>query len=174
MEASLIASALVRDRVKLLGFIWAIVRDVHVADGLGQEAAELDVSKSEKINYEEHLIRWARKTARFKSLEALREKHRHAQPLDNDVLDLLEAHWTAADTQNVDEDIDHLRACVKELTPRAGEIVSLRYLKGMSSAQVADALNVTVASVYVAVARVHRALKECIRRRRLQVEGAGG
>lgn len=66
--------------------------------------------------------------------------------------------------------MDHLRACVDQLKPRAKEMVYLRYTERLSGIRVAEIAKMTVGSVYVSLARIHRTLQECIRLRRLKAE----
>src|SRR5690348_1188332 len=82
--------ALLRDRARLHGFIWAIVRDEDLAEDVLQEVMLLALAKRETIDSESQLPGWTRKAARFKSFEALRRKHATPVTLDDRVIDLLE------------------------------------------------------------------------------------
>jgi RNA polymerase sigma-70 factor, ECF subfamily len=93
MDANNLVRALIRDRAGLLGYIWAIVRDTHLADDVFQDVTVLAMERAAEIKDESHLLLWARRAARFKSLEALRKRTRQTIPLDEDVLELLEAEW---------------------------------------------------------------------------------
>jgi RNA polymerase sigma-70 factor (ECF subfamily) len=154
----------------LLGFVTAIVRDPHLADDVFQDVTLLAMRRAGRIRDLEHLLLWARKAARYKALEVLRARGRGCLPLDEDVLDALEAEWDAAGpdprTDGADEQVDDLRACVQRLSPRARRILHLRYGEGLSGSQLAETLAIGVASVYVALSRIHRALRECVARRR--------
>lgn len=169
MDSNVIVRALIRDRARLLGYIWAIVRDTHLTDDLFQDVTVLALERASEINDETHLALWARRAARFKALEALRKWRRPTVPLDADVMELLEAEW-GDDPGATGEDVEHLRACMAKLSPHARTILGLRYVEEVSGARVAEVMQVKVESVYVALARIHRALGECIRRRR----AAGG
>ena len=169
MDSNEIVRALIRDRARLLGYIWAIVRDTHVADDLFQDVTVLAMERATEIKDEQHLALWARRAARLKALEALRKRSRRPVPLDGDVIELLEAEWDGDDPHGTGEDIEHLRACMAKLSPHARAIIGLRYAEEVSGARVAEVMQVKVESVYVALARIHRTLADCIRRR-----GAGG
>ena len=166
MDANCIVRALIRDRARLLGYIWAIVRDHHIADDVFQDVTVLAMERAADIKDESHLLLWSRRTARFKALEALRKQPRQTVPLDNDVLELLEAEWDGNDPHATGEDIEHLRACMAKLSPHARTLLGLRYAEDVSGARVAEVMQVKVQSIYVALARIHRALGDCIRRRR--------
>lgn len=171
MDVNGVVRALIRDRARLLGYVWAIVRDHYLADDVFQDVTVLAMDRATEINDEKHLALWARRAARFKALEALRKHTRRAVSLDEDVLELLESEWDRGDPRDLGEDVEHLRACIEKLSPHAQSIISLRYAEEVSGARVAEVLEVKVESVYVALARIHRALGDCIRRRRAAPDG---
>jgi RNA polymerase sigma-70 factor (ECF subfamily) len=165
MDSNGIVRLLFRDRARLLGYVWAIVRDNHLADDVFQDVTVLAMERAAEINDEHHLSLWARRAARLKALEALRKRARTV-PLDDDVMDLLAAEWDGDDACAIGEDVEHLRACIARLSPHAQTILGLRYVEEVNGARVAEVMQVKVQSVYVALARIHRALGDCIRRRR--------
>ena len=170
MDADRIVRALIRDRAKLLGFVWAIVRNHHLADDVLQEVAVLAMERAAEIRDDEHLLLWSRKAARNKALEALRNRTHRMISLDEDVLESLETDWTHVDPLATNDEVDYLRACVERLTPRAQEMVQLRYTQGLTGIQVAEIIKVKVHSVYVSLTRIHQALEACIRRQRQAAE----
>jgi RNA polymerase sigma-70 factor (ECF subfamily) len=170
MDQNDVVRTLIRDRARLLGYVWAIARDPHLADDVFQDVTVLAMERAGEIADEKHLARWARRAARFKALEALRKRGRGAVPLADEVMDQLADGWDGDDPHAAGEDIEHLRACVQTLTPHARTLIGLRYAEEVSGARVAEVMRVKVRSVYVALARIHRALGDCVRRRR---EAAG-
>jgi RNA polymerase sigma-70 factor (ECF subfamily) len=166
MDSNHVVRVLIRDRARLLGYVWAIARDAHLAEDVFQDVTVLAMERAADIRDEPHLMLWARRAARFKVLEALRKRARRTVALDADVLELLEDEWD--DGSDAGEEIDHLRACLDNLTPQARTILGMRYVAGVSGARVAEVMDVKVQSVYVALARIHRALRDCIRGRRLR------
>ena len=165
MDPNDVVRALIRDRTRLLGYIWAVVRDHHMADDVFQDVTVLAMERAAEIKDEHHLALWARRAARFKALESLRKHARGTVQLDADVLELLAAEWGGDDPSATGEDIEHLRACMAKLSAHARTILGLRYTEGVSGARVAEVMQVKVQSVYVALARIHRALRDCLRRR---------
>ena len=174
MEPNSVVRALIRDRAKLLGYTWAIVHDPHLADDIFQDVTVLAIERAAEIKDEGHLLLWSRKAAHFKALEALRAKEYRMMSLDEDVLDLLEASWQGLDSVATADEANHLRRCIEQLTPKAKEIVHLRFTEGLSGIQVAEIVKLKVASVYVSLARIYRTLADCIRQRRLDVERVHG
>jgi DNA-directed RNA polymerase specialized sigma24 family protein len=74
MKPDSVVRVLIRDRAKLLGYIWAILRDSHLADDVFQDVTVLALEHAAEFNDDGHLLLWCRKAARFKALEILRSK----------------------------------------------------------------------------------------------------
>jgi RNA polymerase sigma-70 factor (ECF subfamily) len=172
MDKASVVRTLIRDRAKLLGFIWVMVRDHHAADDLFQDVTVLALEHCDEINDEHHLSVWCRKAARLKALEAVRRRQRKPAPLDDDLLQMIEDDWGAVDSITSRPEVDYLRGCVERLSPRARRVLHLRYVEGLSGARLASHADVgiEVKSLYVALSRIHRALHECITRKRLAAE----
>ena len=174
MKPDAVVRTLIRDRAKLLGYLWAILRDYHLADDVFQDVTVLAIQRAQEFNDDDHLLVWSRKTARFKALEVLRSKPFRTMSLNEDVLDLLTADWQLADSVSTQEEVDHLKACVDQLTPRSKEMLHLRFTEGLTGIQVAEALDLKVGSVYVALSRIYQALEKCIQQRRMEAGLANG
>jgi RNA polymerase sigma-70 factor (ECF subfamily) len=174
MKPDALVRVLIRDRAKLLGYIWAILRDHHLADDVFQDVTVLAIERAADFNDEGHLLLWSRKTARFKALEVLRGKPYRTMSLSEEVLDMLAQTWECADAMNTQDEAEYLKACVDQLTPRSQEILHLRYTEGLTGVQVAEAINVQVGSVYVALTRIYQTLEKCIQQRRVEAGQANG
>jgi RNA polymerase sigma-70 factor (ECF subfamily) len=155
---------LLRERVKLLAYILAIVRDAHLAEDLFQEVALLAVRKRDEIRDGGHLLAWMRLTARHLALKALRREHRYLL-LDEGLLDRLDEHWAEHDAASVPDLVEMLRQCLGRLSPHARRLVELRYGEGISGLRLAEVVNSRLNTVYVALSRIHRSLSDCIRGR---------
>jgi RNA polymerase sigma-70 factor (ECF subfamily) len=114
-----------------------------------------------------HLLLWARKAARFEALKLLRDRRRSKVALDADVLDLLDATWAGTDATDAAKETDHLKCCMEQLSPKAREILNLKYFQSADGARIAGILRTKVHSVYVTLTRIHKTLAECVERRRL-------
>jgi len=152
-----------RKRTILLAYIRAIVRDEHLAEDVFQEAVSVALASIEKIRDAEHWSAWMRQSARHRALNALRSRKRFV--LDPVLLDQLEGEW-AQEGEFDDPARAALRECVGKLTPNAQSLLRLRYSDGLSGTRLAEAVNRNLNTVYVAMSRIHRTLKECIEKRR--------
>jgi RNA polymerase sigma-70 factor (ECF subfamily) len=150
---------MLRKRTSLLAFIRAIVRDEHLAEDVFQEAISVALTSIDQIRDEEHWFAWMRRAARHRALNALRQRKRFV--FDSAVIDQLEAEW--ADEGSFDDpDRVALRACIGKLTSNAQSLLRLRYSERLSGEHLAAAVHRNLNTVYVALSRIHRTLKECV------------
>ena len=105
---------------------------------------------------------WLRRAARYKALEALREKSRAPSPFSDEVLDKLERHWEPYDEFAESTVAEMLRVCFRDLTDKQRRLLALRYATGLSSSQIAERLDMKVETVYRAITRAHRSLADCV------------
>lgn len=164
VDHEVLVRLLLGQRAMLLGYLSSLVRDAHLAEDLFQEIALVILKKGHELSDASGFPLWARKIARLEALNALRRKQRAPRPLDEAVLDVLDRQWEASD-ETASPAADALRACLQRLPPRSRQLVEMRYRDGVSGRALAEKVSQPVNTVYVTLARVHRALAECIRGR---------
>jgi RNA polymerase sigma-70 factor (ECF subfamily) len=155
---------LLRERVKLLAYIRAIVRDDHLAEDVFQEIAVLAVRKRHEIRDERHFLGWMRLASRHQALKVLRRRQHHLL-LDEALLDRLEEQWAEQDHDSSADLLEALRYCLDRLSPYAQNLVKLRYAEGVSGERLAEIVDRSLNTVYVALTRIHRSLGNCIKQR---------
>jgi len=154
---------LIRERVKLVGYIRAIVGNVHDAEDVFQQISVLVLRKSNEINDAEHFQAWMRSAARLEALNTARKKKRAAHTLDSQVIELLDPQWQRFDSIESSDLVEALRSCLAGLTENAREIVKLRYHENLTSSQIAKRLQRKTGTIYQAICRAHQTLAECVR-----------
>ena len=85
--------------------------------------------------------------------------------LDESVLELLDGEWAGENARPEGERIAALRQCLDQLPSRSRRMIQLRYFDERPCRDVAEGLGVTLDAVYQRLARVHRALRQCIEQR---------
>jgi RNA polymerase sigma-70 factor, ECF subfamily len=173
LQQDVVVQLLLKHRGKLLGAIRAMVADEHLAEDIFQEVSIAAVNKCGEITNLEHFAPWVRTAARLQALSALRNRNRLPRVLTEDVLDALEAHWRVFDTKPDADLTDALRACMERLSPYARQLIETRYTQGKRGNELATALRRSVNTVYVALTRVHHALRDCLRRQMTEEAGRG-
>lgn len=165
IDQDTIVRALLTERARLFAFIWSIVRDLHIAEDVFQEVSLLALNKREEIESAEALPHWFRGVARHKALKAIAAKGRSPVTLDDQLIEMMEPHWAAAEQSSASDAAEALRRCLGGLNENNRRLVTMRYAQGMSGVEVAKRLNRTAETVYKALSRVHNTLADCVRRR---------
>lgn len=165
LDEDTLARLLAREHNKLAAYAWSLVHDDHLVDDILQEMSIVAIRKRQEINDEQHLLAWLRITCRRTALDLLRRRNSRPHPLGEAALDLLDLEWSKRETTHTADVMEALRFCLDQLKPYARQLMELRHRDGMSSAGIAQLLGRNLASVHVAVSRVHRALGNCIRQR---------
>lgn len=164
VDRNLVIKTLLTDRVGLFSYIWTIVGDEHLAEDVFQEVSMLAIDKASQIEQAQTLGVWIRRSARNLALTALRQRGRDRHVFDDDLLDQLDADWRGYAAADETESIDALRDCLRKLTPRAQQVVRLRYVDGLSGPRLAEAMGRSLTAAYIAVSRANRSLADCVRR----------
>lgn len=165
LKTEQLVRVLMAERNKLLAYAWSIAGDFGLCEDVVQEVALLALDKGREVADEPRLKVWLRRTARFKTLEALRRKNKTPPPLSEDVLDKLESHWEPYDHRGELAEsaiTEMLRACFHRLTDKQRRLLSLRYAKQLRSSEIAERLQMKAETVYRAITRAHRSLADCI------------
>ncbi len=155
---------LIKERVKLIGYIRAIVGHADTAEDVFQQLSVLVLNKHDDIESVDHFMGWMRRAARLESLSTLRKTKRAPRSLDDNVAQLLDPHWERYDAVESNVMIDALRSCLDELTPNARKLIEMRYQQEMTSSKIAKQLDRKPETVYQAISRAHQSLAVCIRK----------
>jgi RNA polymerase sigma-70 factor (ECF subfamily) len=162
-DSDTLVRLLLSHRAAILGYVGSIVHDPHLAEDVFQEIALVVLRKGSALRSPSDFPVWVRKIARLEALSASRRLHRHPQPFDTNLLDLLDREWSASEPAEPSPRIEALRTCLERLSPQARELVELRYGKNLSGQTLADHRSQARNTVYVALTRIHQALLSCIR-----------
>ena len=156
---------LLSGRLLLLAYVRSIVRDPHMAEDIFQEVSLLALRKRAEVVDETHFQAWIRRAARLEAMNALRREKRQNQVLPEAVLDALDPHWENQRADLAERRAEWLAQCLTRLTDRARQIVVWRYGDGLAPQRLAERLERPINTVYVALARIHKTLGDCIRRK---------
>lgn len=154
---------MLRERPKVLAFIRAIVRDRHLAEDVYQEISITALEHRDEIRDEQHLQRWLRHVARNRAVNAYRKQQSSPLVFNDALVETLEDEWSDYDEVATSQTLSALDKCIERLSPYARRLVELRYSEGLTGKRLAEVINRKTTTVYVAIARIHRALGNCIR-----------
>ena len=161
---------LLRERLALTAYVATVARDYQLAEDVYQDVCVKAIVRREPFESSAHLLNWARTAGRNRAIDLLRARDGRYEGLSEDLLAALAAAWPEAPADGWRGRHEALARCMGELTPNNRQILQLRYFEGRSGRDVAELLGRKLETVYQALARIHKALGECIRLR-LATEG---
>jgi RNA polymerase sigma-70 factor (ECF subfamily) len=153
-----IVQVLLRERVRMMASATALVRDVHAADDIFQQVVLAALQAEETFRDRDHVVAWALRAARHRALDLA--SRRRLTPLPDDVLDQMEADWTAPGDWS--DQAEALHRCLARLAGPAREMLRMRYADGLTAVAIAERLRRTADAVYQTLSRAHRALRRCV------------
>lgn len=151
----------VRRQQAVLGYVSSLEPRLSDAQEIVQEVFLTVSRKAATWTEGTNFLAWACTIARYHTLDYQRKRSRGAAQLDDDVVDLVYAD-VPDDAEAFERESAALRNCLKQLAPRARELVRLRYHGGSTPEQIATRIGWTSASVRVALVRARAALRECM------------
>lgn len=156
---------LLEERLLLVAFIGMIARNYHLAEDIFQELCIKAIVRENAFESREHLLKWARISGKGRAINALRATSTQYDDLDAKTLEALADSWPDSQHLHADDPTEVLAGCLKELTEHNRRIVRMRYFEGYSGHEIAEMLGRKLSAVHQALARIHKTLGECIRRR---------
>jgi RNA polymerase sigma-70 factor, ECF subfamily len=161
---------LLANRIMLQGYITAITGDRTLSEDVFQEVSMVVMEKFATVTNAESFRPWVRSIARLQSLKAVNQRQAYNAFLSSDTIDQLDKAWDERERENPRTSTKTaLEKCVAKLTPKARELVQLRYRQNLSGQEIADHLGKPLNTIYVAISRIHRALSDCIRTKLTQM-----
>ena len=148
-----ITAVLLAERMSLTAFIASVTRLVR------------DVLRSPRW----HVVNWARMAGRNRAIDVMRSRDGKYVGLSEEMLAVLAQEWP--ERGRSEARYEALAHCLTQVTPNNRELLRLRYFEQRTCDVVAGLMNRKIETVYQALARLHKALSECIGAR-LQQEDA--
>lgn len=174
LDQSTALRLLLANRAMLLGYINVITGDPTLTEDVFQEVSIVVMEKFPDVQDQDGFRPWSRTIARFQALKAVNKRRANPVVLAGEVIDRLDEAWGLHDREDPRaSSVAALERCIAKLTPRAQELVKLRYHEDLSGQHIAERLRKPLNTIYVAISRIHRTLAECVRGE-LARSGIGG
>lgn len=146
---------------RLYAYVRCQVQTTQDADDVYQEVSAVLWSHFHEFRPGSHFFSWACEIAERQVLAHHRHRRRMAMLLGSELLDQIAVEMEAA-SKSADRRFDALSECVKNLPPYSTYVLRQRYHDAKSTAQIADELKCSVSAVQKTLARVYKALYNCI------------
>jgi RNA polymerase sigma-70 factor, ECF subfamily len=156
-----------QNRQALLGFIFALTRDQHVAEEVFQEVALAILGEASAGKTVDPFLPWAREVARRRVVEYYRKSSRRSAPapLTESMVELIGVSFGENEEapEKDSERLSSLRQCIAQLSARARQVLQLRYNTQLGIGEIAESVDWQTGSVKVLLSRTRKVLADCIR-----------
>ncbi|QDV62833.1 MULTISPECIES: sigma-70 family RNA polymerase sigma factor [Crateriforma] len=160
-----ITEIVLRQRLPLTAHIATVTRNFHLAEDVYQEVCVKAIGQVGKLESPQHLMNWFRVASRNRAIDVIRTREGRYVGLSDEAMSILESEWTETSLVPDNDRVDALSQCIESLSERSRQIVRMRYFENRSGKEIASFMDAKIASAYQAIARIHKALAECVRRR---------
>jgi RNA polymerase sigma-70 factor (ECF subfamily) len=158
-----------REQTRLRAYTRSLGVRAESVDDIAQDALIIALQKLNEFDRSGDFGAWIRQIAKRLVANERRKESRRQRLLSEHVTDLLlemgDAEITSIGRQVRKEELAALRDCLAELPARGREILSLRYLEGISPGAIASQLGQPSNRVRQTLLRLRRVLAACIERR---------
>jgi RNA polymerase sigma-70 factor (ECF subfamily) len=149
---------------EIRAFVGSVVRDVHAREDLVQEIAITLWRRFDSYDPERPFGAWARGIAAKKLMECRTQSQRTPVPFSPAAIQMIVEAAERAETSPT-LSLEALEHCIGGLPDEYRRLLALRYTQGRSVDSIAAELNRTADSIYQALSRLRRRLRDCMQRR---------
>jgi RNA polymerase sigma-70 factor, ECF subfamily len=153
----------VQSQSVISAYITANVFDLHHAEDVVQEVAQIVAEKFATFDRNQSFVSWALGIARNRILKYYRTRARDRVVLSEDALMRLGEVLEQVGTEN-EERREALRNCLKEVSGRRREVLELRYRHNTKVTEIAEQFSMSTSAVSVMLHRIRVALHDCVER----------
>ncbi len=156
-----------RQQPMLLGFIRSFVYHPQDAEDLLQEVGVVVLTRRETPLSPAEFGPWCRGVARNLILHYRRSHARSRVTVSDALARAVEHAWTEADEERDEWERrrNALAECLGGVDGRSAELLTLRYVDGLTSDAIGERLRLSAAAVRMTLMRVRRALQRCLEQR---------
>jgi RNA polymerase sigma-70 factor (ECF subfamily) len=157
----LVQQLFVRHQTVILAYVLSLEPNLTDAQDIVQETFLTISRKADSFTADTNFPAWVCTVARYQTLNFQRSRARRLPTLDEDVLSLLESDHEINGPQ-YEEEISLLQSCLKQLAPKARDIIWARYHRQRLPEEIASEIGWTANAVRVALSRARVTLRDCL------------
>ncbi|WP_437206334.1 sigma-70 family RNA polymerase sigma factor [Planctomicrobium sp. SH664] len=144
----------------LMSFVFSLIRDPHLSRDIVQETNLALWKKRRDYQPELNFRSWALRFAYLHTLAALKTRRRSRLTFDQELVDQL-VEEVGEIYEGLDENLLHLRSCLKKLPHQQRQVIRLHYREMRSISDLAKKLGRSVSAVGMTLHRARLALMHC-------------
>ncbi|TWU38272.1 sigma-70 family RNA polymerase sigma factor [Novipirellula artificiosorum] len=158
------ARAWLKAEPSVSAYIFASITGFHDAEDVVQQVAQTLARRFDEYDPERPFVGWALWIAKSRVIDYYRKQGRNRMVFSDRLLKRL-AETIAEQAEGRSRRREALEACLEDLPNKSRRLLDLRYVEGLSSADVAHTVDSTSGSVRVLLMRIRTALADCVERR---------
>ena len=139
------------------------------AEEVFQQACVIILDKADQFAPGTNFVRWACQIAQYEAYNYRRRLQNERLHFNDELLDAL-ANRRLDNSEVLQAELDALRLCVSKLPQADRQLIQERYQRDISSRELAMELGRPENTVYKAIHRIRRSLRECIQRSMARTE----
>ncbi len=151
----------------LAAYAYTLCQDWEVVEEAVQEAALFICNRWEDFEPGTDFNAWTRTVVRFRCLEVLRRRQR-SRMVSLEIPQVAAAIPDGVWDRHADRDgeyKDALTDCIQALPDRHRAMIEMRYMNRHDCGVIAESLKTSIESVYMALSRIRRRLRDCVSQR---------
>jgi RNA polymerase sigma-70 factor (ECF subfamily) len=149
---------------RIYAYIFTLVPSYFDADDIMQETVTYMYRNFVNFEPGTNFLAWAFRIARFRVLDFYKKQRDKRIKFDSELISLLEAEAIPV-LESINNKLEALQDCRKELSDHDRQLLSMVYDKGISTKNIAERINKSIHSVYRSLARIHDSLLRCIHKK---------
>src|SRR5262249_48899262 len=150
---------------RLYAYVLTLLPNRADADDVLQDASLVMWDKFHPESPPDDFAAWGCRIAYFKVLDFFKKGHRARVRFSQEMLErVAETAIEQAGVLQLDARRDALAGCIEKLPARDRDLLARRFTPGATTKSTSDQIGRSVDAVYKALARVRRALFECVQR----------
>ncbi len=153
----------VQSQRRIFGHIVTLLPRLADAEEVFQQTCVILLSKSAQFAPGTDFVRWACQIAQYEVYNYRRRQQSERLHFDQALLDRIAACRLKEDDL-LEEELQALHRCVEKLSPADRHLIKEQYARRITSLKLAAELGRPANTVYKAVQRIRRKLRECIER----------
>ncbi len=154
-----------RVSARIFSLILIIVHDHNDAEDIQQDVASAMWEKFDQFEKGTNFEAWAITIARNKALEFLRKNKKSRMVFGDKYYDLI-SEYAAKETEDVTDNIQNVKRCIKKLPEKDVKLLNMRFRKNISLKQISSVTGRSSSSLCQSFSRILDLLRVCMKQER--------
>ena len=163
MTEESVTKYLLNHQLQIGAVVYGILRDYHTTEDVLQDVLVKAIARRDRFPNQNSLIAWARVCAKNAAIDICRQTKNRKNLLDGAALDALAADSNEYAAEALATRTDALKSCLKKLSQKTRDVMTLRYFHDHSIQEIATARHLKPGAVYQIISRTHRQLRDCVK-----------